>query len=143
MRISLIFLSLILLLGFSGCTHSGLYPVTIQITDKGEPVDAVNITFVGDDGAYAMGLTDAQGISQMYTFVLNDGVKPGSYRIRLSKYPAVPMPTGPNDPAGDAFVPSLPAPVPLVPRKFLDIETSGLSAVVEKKTPTLVFDIGE
>ena len=144
MRIPLILIFSFLLFGFSGCLkHSGLYPVTVQINDKGEPVSAVSITFVADDGSYAMGLSDANGTAQMYTFKENDGVKPGSYRVRLSKYPAMPMPDGPIDPATDFAAPVNPDPEPLIPRKFIKIETSGLTVVVDQKTPPVVFDIGE
>ena len=145
MRISSIFTLLILLSGLSGCAHSGLYPVTVQIQDNGEPVDGVSITFVSDDGsdAYAIGFTDEQGVAKMFTFKQYDGVKPGTYHVRLSKYKAVPVSDTPIDPANDASVPPPPDPVPLIPRKFLNIETSGLTLVVEQKTPTLTFDLSK
>ena len=144
MRVLIIIVLSILPLGLSGCfKHSGLYPVSVQINDNGKPVGGVSITFVGDDESYAIGFTDEQGSAQMYTYKLKDGVKPGSYRVMLSKYETVPLPDIPNDPALDASVPSLPPPPSLIPKKFLSVETSGLTAVVDKKTPPVVFDIGE
>ena len=143
MRISLIFVFSVLLFGLPGCfSHSGLYPVSVQINDDGKPINGVTVTFVGDDGAYAVGFTDAQGSAQMHTYKPRDGVKPGSYSIMLSKFEVMQLPVIPYDPATDVAVP-VPDPVSLIPKKFLNIKTSGLTVVVEKRTPPLVIDIGE
>ena len=143
MRIFLIFGLSVLLLGLSGCSeHPDHVPVTVQINDKSQPVEGVSVTFVAADGSYAIGFTEANGVAKMYTYRPNDGVKPGTYGVKLSKYEKTPIPTGSYDPATDTASP-VSDPMPLIPKKFIDTETSGLTAVVEKKTPLLVFEVGE
>lgn len=139
----------VFLLGIIGCSkHPDHVPVTVQINDKGVPVEGVSITFVAEDGSYAVGYTDDKGVAAMYTYEPEDGVKKGSYLVRLSKYEKIAAPTGEYDPATDSYGPGTNAPVnpnppPLIPEKFLDPATSGLSVVVEKEIPLLVFDVGE
>ena len=145
MRISLLLGLLVLLFGQFGCSeHSNNVRVTVQISNKGQPVDGVSVTFVADDGSnsYAVGFTDMDGVAKMHTLKPNDGIKPGSYRIKLSKYEKTPLPSGSYDPAADVAQPEF-QPALLVPKKFIDVETSGLTVVVEKKMPTLTIDIGE
>ena len=149
MRISLFLVLPVFLLGLIGCSNLPDHvQVTVQVNDKGVPVEGVSITFVADDGAYAVGYTDEKGMARMYTYNPNDGVKKGSYLVRLSKYPKVEAPTGTYDPATDSYGPATtvaadPNPEPLIPRKFVSTETSGLSVVVEKAIPLLVFDVSE
>jgi hypothetical protein len=143
MQIQSILIVSFLLLGFSGCSeHPDHVPVTVQINDTGKPVEGVSVTFVADDGSYATGFTDANGTAKMYTYKVNDGVKPGSYRIKLSKYEKAPAPADMYDPATDTAQPEF-KPALLVPKKYIDAATSGLTATIEKKMPTLVFDVGE
>ena len=141
MRIPLIFTMFVLLLGCSDL-HPGHVPVTVQVNDNGKPVDGVSVTFVADDGSYAVGYTEPDGTAQMYTYKPKDGVKPGSYLVKLSKYEKASLVTETYDPATDKAIP-ISDPVSLIPIKFSDIKTSELSVVVEKKILPLVFDVSE
>lgn len=123
-------LFLLLALGLcliTGCAkRTGLYPVTVEVLAKGAPIDSVSVTFIEENGSYAVGLTDSRGIAKMYMRKPGDGVKPGHYKITLSKFAAPPVADKPLDPAKDAQPTPVFVPKSLIPIKYSEIEKSGL-----------------
>lgn len=66
---------------------SGVVPVSGVVTFQGAPVQGANLTFYpdGPGGRAAAGTTDAQGKFQLTTLNANDGAKPGTYKVMVSK----------------------------------------------------------
>lgn len=78
----------------AGCGGNGLppgakptAPVTVTITYKNAPVEGATVTFVGtgEDPTPAYGLTDAQGIAKMKTYVEGDGAVLGTHNVSVNK----------------------------------------------------------
>lgn len=132
------------------------YPVSGTVTLNGQPVDGATVVFVpktavqgaqaaGQQGPQvATGETDAQGRYQLGTFAKGDGAVPGEYLVKVFKYPKAATPTGPAGGDEDYQPPEENAPPPappknLLPEKYANEQTSGLSFTVEAKANT--FDI--
>ncbi len=141
----------------TGCSRGDgrpkTYPVTGTVTLNGTPVDGATVVFVPKSPAQpgaqgpqaATGTTDASGKYVLGTFARGDGAIPGEYLVRVFKYPAPPPPTGGSGSSEEEYVPpeesAAPAPPPknLLPEKYANENTSGLSFTVEPKSNT--FDI--
>jgi hypothetical protein len=110
--------------------------VTVTVTYKGAPVDGAVVTFVNVDGPpSANGRTDAQGKTQLKTYVDGDGATLGQHKVIVEKSEAVGGQTiGPEDPKYD---PNAPPPTIKhhVPQKYGSIATSGLTAEVKDGSP--------
>ena len=145
----------LLTIGFAltGCSKSDrppTYPVTGTVTSQGKPVAGAAITFVptGNDGEAASAITDSEGKYALTTWEQGDGARPGQYRVKVSK-----VEQGTVDPS--KLVQNLsyeeeqriyvenakppPPPKRLIPIKFENEATSGLTHAVEEKATT--FDI--
>ncbi|HPU08057.1 MAG TPA: carboxypeptidase-like regulatory domain-containing protein [Thermogutta sp.] len=141
-----------------GCSRSDgrpkTYPVTGVVTLNGTPVEGATVVFVpktpaqpGAQGPQAAtATTDTSGRYALGTFAKGDGAIPGEYLVRVFKYPTPPPPTGsasseeeyvPPEESGQAA--AAPAPKNLLPEKYANENTSGLSFTVEPKSNT--FDI--
>lgn len=142
----------------TGCSRGDgrpkTYPVTGTVTLNGSPVEGATVVFVPKSPAQpgaqgpqaATATTDASGKYVLGTFARGDGAIPGEYLVRVFKYPAPPPPTGGSGSSEDEYVPpeesgAPPAPPPknLLPEKYANENTSGLSFTVEPKSNT--FDI--
>lgn len=148
---------LALLVGCSkGPARPKTYPVTGTVTLNGQPVEGATVVFVpkaatqsgqaaGQQGPQvATGETDAQGHYQLGTFAKGDGAVPGEYLVKVFKYPKPATPTGPGGGDENYQPPEENAPPPappknLLPDKYANEQTSGLSFTVEAKPNT--FDI--
>jgi hypothetical protein len=129
------------------------YPVSGTVTWKGRPVEAARIVFVpiaaGTEAA--SGVTDASGKYQLTTFVAGDGAQAGEYRVKVSKYDMKKATTDEKKAymtfeeeqklvfTGDEL-PTPPA-KNLLPKKFEDDATSGLTHTVAKGPTTLDITI--
>src|ERR1700690_2374840 len=85
------------LLGTSGC-GPGLLPVNGKLVwDDGKPVSGANVRFVpvsgSEDGA-AVGQTDKDGSFTLVASGGANGVRPGDYKVVVSKGPATSAPAG-------------------------------------------------
>lgn len=76
----------------SGCgprspKAEGVVPVAGVVTSGGKPVAGATVTFYPDspDGRAAAGTTDAQGKFRLTTLSADDGAKPGTYKVMVSK----------------------------------------------------------
>jgi hypothetical protein len=110
-------------IALAGCGDSGprLTRVTGTVTYKGSPVRDGNISFVPEDGAEGAGGTlDAQGRYTLSTVKTGDGIRAGTYKVRVAAYQSPPLMNDPN--SGK----------PAVPRKYFDAQTSDLTATVRE-----------
>lgn len=108
-----------------------------RISLGGSPVDgAVVVLSPRGDGDAASGITDAAGIVTFSTFGAQDGVVPGHYGVSVMKTLMVEVPTiSPDDPAYDPATAGLaPKPKDLLPARYKNVATSGLTVVVDAAT---------
>ena len=144
---------------FTGCTPAGVQVVQVKgrMTHNGQPLDGASVTFspTTHEGREASGLTNANGEFVVLTQgATKSGCMPGSYRVSVTKNIAV-------DRHGNPLVfvvsddPHAPPPAGLesgerptmksvIPEKYGNAETSGLTAEVTKKGPnSFVFELTE
>src|SRR6476469_2586170 len=137
----------------TGCPNSSrpaTYRVTGTVTMQGKPVAGAVITFVptGTDGAAASAITDSDGKYALTTWRAGDGARPGEYRVKVSKQeqtavdPSKMVKNLTIEEEQKIYVESKkprPPAKSLLPRKYQDDQTSGLTHTVDKKPTT--FDI--
>jgi hypothetical protein len=147
-------LSILVIVGIAltGCSNSSrprTYPVTGTVTMQGKPVANAVITFVptGTDGEAASAITDSEGKYALTTWEAGDGARPGEYRVKVSKQEETAVdpskmvrnvPLEEDQKYVENTKPRPPAKI-LVPSKYLDESTSGLSYTVPQSSST--FDI--
>jgi len=116
---------------------------------QGKPVAGAAVIFVptGTDGDAASAITDSEGKYALTTWQAGDGARPGEYRVKVSKQEETavdPSKMVRNVPLEEdqKYVESKkprPAAKSLVPSKYQDDSSSGLSHTVPKGSST--FDI--
>jgi hypothetical protein len=121
-------------------------PVEVTVTRKGQPVADAMVTFVSETEPMvpSNGKTNAEGKATMMTYSSGDGSVLGKHKVMIVKMDEVQtkeMP-GPDDPAYDPNAPLAPAPKSLLPKKYANVMTSGLTADVQKGQPNAItFDL--
>lgn len=134
----------ILLLAVGGCGRSRPRNVLVagSITLDGKPVAGCNIAFhPANGGRPAVGMSDWIGRYELSTHKRGDGAPPGRYQISVNLF----RPTRParsKSPTGtDKATPVVESPPPaemvwLVPKRYSDPATSGLSAEIPECAST-------
>lgn len=128
---------MLVLLTVSGCGGSDdpdrpeVAPAGGVVNHQGEPVAEATVNFhpQQDGGHAAYGKTDAGGRFRLQTFAVDDGAVPGDYRVTVHKNEAPPPAPGEFDPDYDPEYVA-PAPKSLLPDKYGNPATSGLTAKV-------------
>jgi hypothetical protein len=103
-------------------------PVSGSVTYNGSPVEGASVTFRPDSSQDrgAVGVTDASGQFRLMTYEPNDGAIPGSFRVTIEKT----VLEGAIE-TDDSLAP--PAKTrDLLPVRYKNVDTSGLSAEVEE-----------
>lgn len=145
------FISLFFLQGCGG-TEDNLpqrTAVSGVVTFDGEPVEGATITFrpVEENGQTANGRTGEEGYFQMGTFEGTDGVVPGDYTVMISKIKSqsVAEVLPEDDPNYDPDPKPEPPPENLLPEKYSNAETSGLTVTVSdgEEISDLKFELSE
>jgi hypothetical protein len=133
-----------------GANRPKTYPVTGTVTLGDKPVEGATLNFQLSGGSgSSVGTTDATGNYKLSTFGGDDGARLGDYKVAIVKYdrPAVPAAqAGKLAPGGlDAnYQPEAPgaaAPAPpknLLPERYANAETSGLTATVREAGPNKI-----
>ena len=140
----------IVLTGCSNSSRPPTYPVTGTVTSQGKPVAGAAITFVptGNEGEAASAITDSNGKYALTTWRAGDGARPGEYRVKVSKQqeqtidPSKMVKNLSIEEEQKIYVENKRPPPPaksLVPSKYQDESTSGLSHTVPNGSST--FDI--
>lgn len=141
LRSCLVVSCLCLSVEFLGCNRSSnpdLTPVEGVVTLDGGPLPADgqgNVTFspVDGQGNTATGLLDSSGHYRMSTFEPDDGVLPGSYKVTV-----IWASRGSGDPQTGVLKP----PASMIPERYSNPETSGLTATVAAgDNPAVNFDL--
>jgi hypothetical protein len=110
------------ILALSGCMGSkgDFVPVEGTVTWKKQPLDHGVITFVSPGSRAATGDIENGVIKNVTTLKSGDGLHPGEYRVTIVSLDQ-----------SDKHKNDM-APPSLIPRKYADIATSELSAVIEQ-----------
>ncbi|PQO41024.1 carboxypeptidase-like regulatory domain-containing protein [Blastopirellula marina] len=121
----------------------GASKTIVSVTLDGEPVEGAAVVFSPiDSGRSATGITDVQGHVEMGTVMPGDGVLPGQYLVTVTKSiddPKSKIEESEEAPTGRYY--SIPQ-LYLVPKKYLDPKSSGLTATIEKgETNTVQLDL--
>lgn len=121
----------------AGCGSSGpeMARVYGKVTYQGQPVPKGTISFVPVDavnGNPATGVLQSDGSYTLQTVEPGDGARLGEYRVAIS--------TITEDQILD-YIPKTPPPKPkpLIPEKYSDPATSGLTATVKSGTNDIPF----
>jgi hypothetical protein len=118
----------------SGEEHPPTIPVKGKVTHKGQPVTTGTITFQPGSGQAATGQIQADGSYELSTYGEKDGAVEGHHKVMVVA----------NDGSPNMIPGSTPGYKPgkdLVPKKYNNIDTSGLEATVSKDKPTIDFDL--
>ncbi len=115
-------------------------PVSGTVLHNGEPVEGATVTFVPQSHQYAAsGRTDAMGQFTLRPFRDMEGAVPGEYLVSVTK---VERSSAGSPPATDDAVTPEPTETWLLPGRYSDANTSGLTASVpEEGVQGLVFDL--
>jgi len=136
----------------SGCGGGGerlpTVPASGIVTLQGAPVEGAHVALAPQDatgGRSAFAQTDAQGHFQLMTLKPQDGALPGSYRVKISKEVSE---GGMSVEEAQAYFEKHGQPPPeakvkdLLPAKYKDFDTSGLTADVTQDGPNeFKFDL--
>ncbi|WP_417847718.1 hypothetical protein [Thalassoglobus sp.] len=126
-----------------------VFPVSGQLTWKGEPVAGADLVFFNADSEKsAFGRTDDQGRYQLTTFSANDGAVAGQQVITVTKTKATAEPVAVAETDSTDYVPPglihpgrnqrVAKPKPILPEKFSSQSTSTLTAVVEENNKNVI-----
>ena len=137
---------------FVGCAESKpdrpkTYPVSGTVTYNGQPVADASLNFrIADGSSFAMARTDASGKYQLMTYEAGDGAVPGEYKIGITKYENTATTSGPGMDDAEYASPKEEAeggapPKNLLPEKYMNPETSGLTATVTEGPNTANFEL--
>jgi hypothetical protein len=107
-----------------------LVPAGGVVRYNGKPLDGAHVTFTNTAaGISAYAVTDAEGKFTLTTFEPGDGAAPGHYQITVTKVQETGHPTAKTAPP--VFRPGgAPRPRWLIPQKYANLATSGLTADV-------------
>jgi hypothetical protein len=126
---------LIVCLVAGGCNRSGLNlaPVEGVVKHKGTPLEGAGVLFLPASGPFAMGTTDANGKFTLMT-ANEDGALVGEHRVIISKTQTTARQIpGERLPRYDTKY--------LIPQKYADPSTSGLTAKVVDDDNEFEFEV--
>jgi predicted RecA/RadA family phage recombinase len=104
-------------------------PVKGKVTLDGQPLTKGNVSTVPDAGRGSHGDIQTDGVFELHTFSKNDGALVGKHKVAVAAYDAT-AGKSPESEHGKL----------LVPKRYTNYETSGLSIDVktdEPNTPTI------
>ena len=119
-----------------------VYPSTGIVLYQNKPVAGATVMFESSNadakaggGLVAIGHTDAAGTFRMKTYKEYEGVVAGPHRVSVTKveYTPAPRPAGTNP---DLDIP--PIPTSVLPNKYKDFASSGLTVTVTSEGPNHV-----
>lgn len=129
----------------SGCGSK--YPETAKVAGKvtyqGQPLSTGRVSFWPEKGRPAMGEIQSDGTYELTSFRKGDGAVPGRHRVSITSKQSVP-PNAQKSPAAVEFIRGWgdnPGVEWLIPKKYEQAETSGLTADVHSGSNTIDFSL--
>ncbi len=144
-----LFLVLVVAATLSGCSGKANGPelarVKGTVTFQGQPLKNATVVFLpAQQGVrLASGTTDDNGRFELMTDVPGDGAVLGKHRVTITVRAVEQSLTQEEQSALLLAGKSVPQGKPLIPEKYFQFETSGLSAEVKESANTVNFDLKE
>lgn len=114
------------LLCLAGCDdRPKRVPVAGKVLIDGEPLTNGYVTFIPENNRPAVGQIDEQGNFRLTTFDNNDGCVPGTHGVTVVSNQQI-------TPSRMKW---------LIPKKYMDVSTSGEKVTIEKPTEDLVIKL--
>ncbi len=129
-------LSSLLLAMISACNSEGrvsVVPVEGKVTYDGKPLTKGTITFRPEKGPMAVGEIQPDGSYKLKTYQDGDGAVVGTHKVGVI--------AGDDSPTSMPGSPGYVAPKALIPEKFNNPDTSGLTATVSEAKKDVNFDL--
>lgn len=128
-----------------------LYPVSVTVTQGGQPVEGVALTCFNDTLGYGVsGLSDSSGVVKLVTSGEYPGAPAAEYKVTAWKYEFTPSQCGKCPIGGDAraeweekYANEYRPAYNYVDPALADKTTTTLTLTVEKGTKTAALDLGE
>lgn len=120
----------------TGCSSGpsdrpAVVPTRVRILYEGQPVDDAQVTFINPDAQRTgFGTTDTEGWTKLMTFTPGDGVVPGPQVVSVRKVLVTDKKKSDVDFGTTSQIPPPPDEKWLLPQRFADPKTSGLTATV-------------
>lgn len=133
--------AMVVCLMIAGCSGSGRDIARVEgtVTIDGSPLAGASVVFKPVSGErLGTGRTDEEGRFTMGTYLINDGVFVGVHLVAIEARgptrtaPGIEGPVMPGTP--DAIQPGL----PLIPQRYFDVATSGLTAKVARRRKNVI-----
>ena len=143
------FVVIVLCVAMSGCGGGSDGPplgrVKGTVTYQGQPLKNATVVFLPNQQGVrlASGVTDNNGRFELMTDVPGDGVVLGKHRVTITARAAEQPLTQEQQTTMLLAGQSLPSGKPLIPEKYFQFETSGLSAEIKAGSNTTDFDLKE
>jgi hypothetical protein len=125
----------------AGCNKTasvkGVVKTSGVVTFQGAPVAGASVTFYPDAGGQAAaGTTDAQGKYELTTLNANDGAKPGTYKVMISKMETSGLGATMSQEEQTKYVEEHGSPPPMatknaLPAQYAEVTTTPLTATVK------------
>ncbi|WP_254507864.1 carboxypeptidase-like regulatory domain-containing protein [Anatilimnocola floriformis] len=127
----------------TGCSRSGLHPVTGVVLLDGQPVANAALQFVPQEaGQDATGATDAQGNFAISTNEPRDGVKAGKYKVVITPRSTAPLQKFASaDEAMKAAARPQPPPPSTFPQKYTRPDQTPLLVEVPMKEKSVRLEL--
>ncbi len=124
-----------------GCQKKGMAPVQGTVTYRGQPLPKALVVFMPEtpDVLPASGMTDSDGRYELMTIVQGDGATIGKHRVTIEA--RAPAKDQPSDMGGGPPEQYLETGAPLIPEKYFQPDSSGLTAEVKPSDNTLDFEL--
>lgn len=127
-----------------GC-HQGrrkLAPVTGRVTYRGQPLRFGTVILQPESGQYAIGEIQPDGTFSMATRGEGQGAAVGKNSVGIACYEGQAPGRAPSAPPSMASTAPPPADIPLIPRRYLSHETSGIVVdVLPGRNEPLILDL--
>jgi predicted small lipoprotein YifL len=132
--LALLTVSLMVAAAMNGCGKRGpeLAPVSGKVTYKGQPLKFGGVTFQPEVGWAATGVIQPDGTFRMVMTGRGDGAVVGKNKIRIACFTN--QDPSKKGPGGTSLAGGIALGAPLIPRKYLSYETSGLEVEVRSGT---------
>jgi hypothetical protein len=149
MRNLLLFLTIFTVVVLTGCDKTiSTIKVSGTVKFDGVPLADASISFSPEtegEGLPAYGTTDANGnyLLQTAQGKVDAGTTPGKYQVTIRKMEKTAVTEAPAEYDGTSSAPSSNAPRPksLIPERYAQTRTSGLTATVDKENTVHNFDL--
>lgn len=130
---------------FAGCSRkeeAKIYPISGTVRLDGSPLVGASIMLQPvDGGIYGYGISGEDGAFTISTYEIGDGAIPGEHRIIVSMQGSQVFPGGEPGDEDDSTGEITTQHGTLIPEKYTDAETSGLSVVVSADSEPLILEL--